>query len=86
MNFGEIRPRESKPRSKYVWIQNVKGNKSYIYVDAMTLSETSPIKFVQIRFRESKPRTKFVWVQKAKGNESYIYVCRCCEAEQNKPQ
>ena len=32
INFGEIWPRESKPRSKYVWVQKVKGNESYIYV------------------------------------------------------
>ena len=55
-------------------------------IDAVRLSETSPIKFVRIRPRESKPRSKFVWVQKAKGNESYMYVgaVRLSETSPNK--
>ena len=32
--------RESKPRSKCVWVQKAKGNESYICVGAMRLSET----------------------------------------------
>ena len=61
--FGSRKSRETNP----------------MYVDAVRLSETSPIKLVQFRPRESKPRSKFVWVQKAKGNKSYIYVYWCRE-------
>ena len=32
IKFVGIRPRESKPRSKYVWLPKAKGNESYIYV------------------------------------------------------
>ena len=32
IKFVGIRPRESKPRSKCVWLPKAKGNESYIYV------------------------------------------------------
>ena len=68
INFGEIRPRESKPRSKYVWVQKVKGNESYIYMYVCMLVPWGWVKwaaifFGEIRPRESKPRSKFVLVK-----------------------
>ena len=44
INFGEIRPRENKPRSTCVWVQKVKGQESYMYVGAARMRETSPNK------------------------------------------
>ena len=43
INFREIRPRESKPRSKNVWVRKAKGNESFIYVGFVKLSKTSPM-------------------------------------------
>ena len=55
--FGYRRPRETNPRSKCVWVQKAKGNESYIYVGAMRLSKTSPIKCwrSQARLSEMSP-------------------------------
>ena len=43
IKFVGIRPRESKPRSKCVWLPKAKGNESYIYmyVGAVRLSKKS---------------------------------------------
>ena len=75
INFGETRPRESKPMSTFVWVQKAKGNGSYMYLlMPWGRAKRAPINFRETRPRESKPRSKFVWVHKAKWNKSYIYI------------
>ena len=60
INIGEIRLRESKPRSKFVWVHKAKGNESYMYVGVVRLSETSPNKF---------------WRNQAEGKSTQVKIC-----------
>jgi hypothetical protein len=47
------------------FVEQAKGNESYMYVGIQKLSETNANKFWQTRLRESEHRSNFVWVHKA---------------------
>ena len=69
------KPRESEPRSKFVWVHKAKWWESYWSRrprGVQRLSETNPLSFWEARLMESKPRLIFFCFQTVEGNEANI--------------
>ena len=69
-SFRETRPRESKPRSKFVWVHKAKGNEVKICLSR----------------RPSENRHIFILVLQAEGNKCYrdVGTARLRGAKSNK--
>ena len=54
-SFRETRPRESKHRSKFVWVQKAEGNKAHISLCSQGQGNKSYTNIGAVRLRETYP-------------------------------